>query len=210
MALYLTGVVIAFIASRIISGFIKDDQNEQLIMELPPYRMPNFKNIIKHAWFHTSEFIKRAGTVILGSVVIIWLLSSLPFGVEYGSEQSWVGSIGKFLAPIFKPLGFGDWTFAIALIFGFVAKEVIISTLATIHGGGTEVLTAILPHYLVPLGALSFLFFVLLYIPCAATLGVIKKETGKWQFVLIQLGLNLCVAWVTSWIVVTAGKMLGY
>ncbi|HOP74941.1 MAG TPA: ferrous iron transport protein B [Bacillota bacterium] len=210
MLLYLAGIVVAFAASRVLSMFIPGGEQTSLIIELPPYRVPHFGNIVKHAWFHTKEFIKRAGTIILASVIIIWVLASLPLGVEYGSEQSFIGSIGKLIAPIFRPLGFGDWTYAIALIFGFVAKEVIIGTLATIHGGGEEILATILPNSISPLGALAFLFFVLLYVPCVATVAVVQKETGKWQYALAQIGLNLTVAWLVSWLVYHGGKLLGF
>ncbi len=210
MLLYLAGIVVAFAASRVLSMIIPDDEQASLIIELPPYRVPYIGNMVKHAWFHTKEFIKRAGTIILGSVIIIWALASLPLGVEYGSEQSLIGSIGKLIAPLFGPLGFGDWTYAIALIFGFVAKEVIIGTLATIHGGGEEVLATILPNSISPLGALAFLFFVLLYVPCVATVAVIQKETGKWQYALVQIGMNLTVAWLVAWLVYHGGKLLGF
>lgn len=210
MFLYLAGVMIAFIAAWLLSKIIKDTEKQALIIELPPYRAPTLKNIVKHAWFHTSEFIKRAGTIIFGSVVVIWILSSLPVGVKYGSAVSLAGRIGRFITPLFQPLGFGDWSFAIALITGFVAKEVIIGTLSTIHGAGPGMLALALPRYLTPLGALSFLIFVLLYVPCAATIAVMRKESNSWLFVAVQVVVSLSVAWLAAFAVYHTGLWLGF
>lgn len=208
--LYLAGIIVAFIASWILSKFMKDSGEQALIIELPPYRMPTPKNIFKHAWYHTSEFVKRAGTIIFLSAMIIWVLSNLPVGVAYGSANSWVGRLGQFISPVFKPLGFGDWTFSIALIFGFVAKEVIIGTLGTLHGVGDGVLAATLPQTVTPLGALSFLFFVLLYVPCAATIAAIKKESNSWLFVTLQVLTSLGVAWGVAFLIYHFGLSMGY
>ena len=145
MILYLTGVMVAFVASLILSKLLKNNEEHDLIIELPPYRMPTITNTIRHAWFHTREFVKKAGTIIFGSVVITWLLASLPWGVEYGSQESILGNFGKVIAPIFEPLGFGHWTFAVALLFGVVAKEVIIGTLGTLFSAGGETLATVLP-----------------------------------------------------------------
>ncbi|HOJ79028.1 MAG TPA: ferrous iron transport protein B [Bacillota bacterium] len=209
MLLYLVGVLVAFVASWLLSKLIKTEEQHALIIELPPYRFPTLKNTLKHAWYHTTEFVKKAGTIIFASVFVIWILSILPLGVEYGSEASLVGQLGKLLTPIFKPLGFGDWRFAISLIFGFFAKEVIIGTLGTIYGGD-KLLATMLPQNITPLGALSFLFFVLLYVPCAATLAVIKKETNKWLYALLQVMLSLSTAWIISFTVYQIGLLLGY
>ncbi|HBF37478.1 MAG TPA: ferrous iron transport protein B, partial [Firmicutes bacterium] len=160
MMLYLFGILISFAASFVLSHLIKSEGQQALIIELPPYRMPTIGNVLKHAWFHTREFIKKAGTIIIGSVLVIWTLASLPVGVAYGSETSLLGKIGHLISPFFKPLGFGDWTFAVALIFGIVAKEVIIGTLGTLYGVGTTPLAHALPKFITPLGAISFLFFV--------------------------------------------------
>ena len=154
------------------------------------------------------EFIKKAGTIIFGAVVIIWVLASLPIGVAYGSEASLLGKIGQLIAPIFAPLGFGHWSFAIALIFGFVAKEVIIGTLGTLYGIGNLSLAAALPSYITPLGALSFLFFVLLYIPCLATIAVIRKETRSLKFAIAQVSVTVLTAWIVSFIIYHSGSLL--
>lgn len=210
MLLYLTGVVMALVVSSILSKLMKEQGEQALIMELPPYRIPTAGNVLRSAWSHTKSFLRKAGTIIFGSVLIIWILASFPWGVEYGSEGSLIGLLGKRIAPLFKPLGFGHWTFSVALIFGVVAKEVIIGTLGTLYGVGSEALASILPAHLTPLGAISFLFFVLLYLPCLATIAVIKKETTSLKFTLLQLVISFSLAWVVSYLVYNIGMRLGF
>jgi ferrous iron transport protein B len=209
MILYLFGVVTAFAASLIL-GKILDEPNETaLILELPPYRVPSLGTVLKQAWYGTGQFIKKAGSIIFATVLIIWFLASFPLGVEYGSAESLLGRIGKLIAPIFKPLGFGKWEFAVALIFGFVAKEVIIGTLGTLYGEGKEGLATILPYQISPLAALSFLFFVLLYTPCMATISVIKKETNSWRFTIFQIIASNIIAWLVALVIYNIGIVLG-
>jgi len=199
--LYFTGIFVAFLVSFLLSRVIEFNQNSNLIIELPPYRMPTFRNVHKQAFTQTSLFIKKAGTIILTTVILIWFLASFPFGVEYCSECSLLGKIGKLIAPVFEPLGFGHWTFAVALLFGLIAKEVVVSTLGTLYGVGQQGLITAIPQYLNPAGALAFLFFSLLYVPCLATIAVIKKETNSWRFTIAQIIVTILIAWTVSFIV---------
>ncbi len=201
MMLYLFGVVIAFITSWILSKLIKSKGQHALIIELPPYRLPTINNVFKHAWYHTKEFMKKAGTIIFGSVLVIWILASLPAGVAYGSEVSFLGRIGKFITPLFQPLGFGYWSFTVALLFGIVAKETIIGTLGTLYDVGGQSLSASITGHLSPAAGLAFLVFVLLYIPCLATIAIIRKETGSLKFTLLQLVCTVIIAWSMSFLV---------
>jgi len=210
ISLYLTGIITAFILGFLLSKLIKSDEKNRLIIELPPYRMPTFRNVYKHAWFQTSLFIKKASTIILAAVIIVWLLASFPPGIEYGSEFSLLAKFGKLISPLFKPLGFGHWTFSVALLFGLVAKEVVVSTLGTLYGAGREGLMTIMPNYITPLGVLAFLFFSLLYIPCLATIAVIKKETGSWKFTFVQILTTILIAWTISFFIYNIGSILGF
>jgi ferrous iron transport protein B len=211
MLLYVSGILIAFAASSILSKLLKgSDLKLSLIIELPPYRKPSITNILKHAWYHTKEFIKRAGTIIFGSVLIIWMLAKLPVGVAYGSVDSLLGKIGYFVSPLFAPLGFGHWTFSVALIFGVVAKEAIIGALGTLYGVGQSALSSAIPMYITPLGTLSFMFFVLLYTPCLATIVTIKQESGSWKYTLLQPVVTFSIAWMVSLLVYHAGLLLGF
>jgi ferrous iron transport protein B len=199
--LYLLGIIINLFFSLILAKILKSSKQGQLIIELPPYRLPTFRNVYKQAWFQTSMFLKKAGTIILITVMIIWFLASFPFGVKYGSEFSLLGKLGRLISPLFKPLGFGHFSFAVALVFGLVAKEVVVSTLGALYGLGANGLTAVLPNYLNPAGALAFLVFSLLYIPCLATIAVIKKETNSLKFTFIQILTTIITAWIISFIV---------
>jgi len=210
MLLYISGIFISFAASLMLSKLLKSDTYNSLIIELPPYRKPSIKNILKHAWYHTKEFIKKAGTIIFGAVMIIWLLASLPWGVAYGSGESLLGKLGYFISPVFAPLGFGHWSFSVALIFGLASKETIIGTLGTLYGVGQKTLISAIPMHITPLGALSFMFFVLLYVPCIATIAMIKQESGSWKYAVLQPIFTISIAWIVSYLVYHAGLLLGF
>ncbi|MCD6149378.1 ferrous iron transport protein B [bacterium] len=210
MSLYLLGIIVALAASLILSKLIKNNREKALIIELPPYRMPTVVNVVKHAWHQTSLFIKKAGTIIFAAVVIIWVLANLPAGTEYGSQETIIGIVGEKLSCIFEPLGFGHWTFAVTLLFGVAAKEIIIGTLGTLHGVSGEGLLSVIPNCITPLGALSFLIFVLLYSPCVATIAVIKKETDSWKFTIAQVAATLIIAWIVSFLFYNTGLLLGF
>jgi len=209
-SLYVTGVLIAFLISFVYSKLSGAGEESGMIIELPPYRRPNFKNVLRSGWNNTYLFLKKAGTLILLASLAVWLLASLPIGVEYGGASSWLGIIGKQISFIFDPLGFGHWAFAVALLFGVAAKETIISTLGALFGVGESGLALALPAKIAPAGALAFLFFVLLYIPCLATMATVKKETGSWKFVLGQALTTFAVAWVVAYAVnQAAGVIIG-
>lgn len=209
MVLYFGGVLVGLVTSYILSKLIKIDGENALILELPPYRLPSLKNTFKHAWWQMGMFVKKAGTLILGAIVFIWLLASLPLGSEYGSLESYLGQFGQFIAPVFEPLGFGHWTFSVALIFGVAAKEIIIATLGTLHGVTASGLATVLPNFISPLGAFSFLVFILLYVPCLATVATIKKESGSWKFTIFHFISVSIIAWIASFIVYQGGLIFG-
>ena len=198
ISLYLLGILIIFLVGAILSRTFFRGAGSYLLMEMPLYKIPNLKNAFIHTWNKGKMFLVKAGTIIFLSVVIIWILATLPLGAEYASKESLIGKLGQAIAPIFKPLGFGRWDIAVALIFGVVAKEVIVGSLATIHNTS---LNSILLSYFTPISAYAFLVFILLYSPCLATLATIKKETGSWSFMLrIALFLSL-FAWAISFLV---------
>jgi len=198
ISLYLLGILIIFLVGAILSRTFFRGAGSYLLMEMPLYKIPNLKNAFIHTWNKGKMFLVKAGTIIFLSVVIIWILATLPLGAEYASKESLIGKLGQAIAPIFKPLGFGRWDIAVALIFGVVAKEVIVGSLATIHNTS---LNSVLLSYFTPISAYAFLVFILLYSPCLATLATIKKETGSWSFMLrIALFLSL-FAWAISFLV---------
>ena len=210
MFLYLLGVVVALIATMILSRLLPSKKSEIFIMEIPPYRLPSIGNILKTSWWSTKMFIKKAGTIIFLAIIFIWFLAFFPLGVEYASESSYLGMIGQFLVPIFKPLGFGNWIFSVSLLFGFLAKETIIGTLATLSGGFDLNSAINLKDIISPLGALSFLVFVSLYVPCLASISVVKSETKSWAFVIVQVSVIMIIAWLMSALVYHSGVFLGF
>jgi len=145
-SLYILGIAVAIFTAILFKKLFFRGEVAPLIMELPPYRMPTFKSVVFQMWQRSSLFLKKAGTIILAGVVLVWLLASIPFGAEYASEKSLIGRLGSFFAPIFSPSGFGFWQAAVALIFGILAKEVVVGTLGTLYGVEEEGLRKILSH----------------------------------------------------------------
>ncbi len=209
-SMYIIGMVVAVIVARSFKSTVFKDEENPFIMELPPYRLPTLRSAIIHMWERGSLFIKKAGTIILAAAVIVWLLGNLPPGVEENSLQSLIGMIGSFISPIFAPLGFGNWETSVALLFGTIAKEVIISTFGTIFGVGDQGLMTVLPTLFTPLSAFSFMVFCLLYLPCFATLGAIRSETNSWRWVGVSVVMCLVIAYACSFVIYQGGLLLGF
>ena len=200
-ALYVFGVVMAFLVSFVYARISGQNSEAGMIIELPPFRRPGLVNILRNGWNNTYLFLKKAGTWILLASLLVWLLASLPLGAEYGGAGSFLGILGEKISFLFEPLGFGHWTFAVALFFGVAAKETIVSTLGALFGVGEAGLASALPGLISAPGALAFLFFVLLYIPCLATMATVKKETGSWKFVFVQVLVTFSLAWIVAYLV---------
>ncbi len=209
-SMYIIGMVIAVLVARTFKSTVFKDEENPFIMELPPYRLPTLRSAIIHMWERGSLFIKKAGTIILAAAIVIWLLGNLPPGVEENSLQSIIGIIGSYISPIFAPLGFGNWESSVAILFGTVAKEVIISTFGTIFGVGDQGLMTVLPTLFTPLSAFSFMVFSLLYLPCFATIGAIRSETNSWRWVGVSVVLCLVIAYVCSFVIYQGGLLLGF
>lgn len=209
-SLYLLGIVVAIITAFILKKTLFKGLSSSFVMELPPYRRPTVKGSLIHMWERGSLFIKKAGTIIFAASIVIWILSSLPVGVDYASQSSVIGSIGTVISPVFAPLGFGDWQSSVALIFGLLAKEVVVGTFGTLYGVDDAGLATTLHGTFTPLAAYSFLVFVLLYIPCLATFGAIKRETNSWKWPLFTAGYTMIVAWLVSFLIYNGGMLLGF
>lgn len=213
-SLYLLGVVVAIILSMILEKTALKSKNQSFILEFPPYRIPSFKRVLNIIGDNLKQFIIRIGSVIFAMNIIVWLLGSFSFSFTYVPDTGGVSmleSIGKFLAPIFIPLGFGNWGATSALIAGLVAKEVIVSSIAIFNGidvnAGSmteQVQSSILnPNsavYFTPASALSYMVFCLIYMPCIATMSVLNKEIGtKWT--VISIIIELVIAYLLSLVV---------
>ena len=208
LAIYLLGIALAILMGVIFKKVFFKGETSHFVMELPPYRFPTLKSTFIHMWDRGSSFIRKAGTIIVAVVVLVWVLSNLPLGVLYASKESLLGQLGSFIAPIFSPAGFGTWQASIALLFGIVAKEVVVGTLSVVYGANEGGLSSVIAGHWTPLSAFSFMVMTLIYIPCVATIGAIKRETNSWGWMFFAIGYSLVLGWIVSVIVYQVGKLL--
>lgn len=212
LSLYLLGIIVALICGKILSKTLFKGETSYFVMELPSYRVPSIKNVALLTWEKGGAFIKKAGIVIFPAVVVIWLLSVLPFGVEQYSEASILGRIGTFIAPIYALAGFATWQASVALFSGIIAKETVVATLGMLYAGvaeGSELITSIAAHF-TPLSAISYMTMTLLFTPCLAALGAIKRETNSTKWTLFSAIGSFVVALIVSTIVYQVGLLLGF
>lgn len=203
-SLYILGVLMAFLIGLIFKNTLFKKDEEPFIMELPEYKIPDAKSVFKELSSKTLGFLKKAGTIIFAMSVLIWFLQSFNFtGLVSDIEHSFLYNIGSFIAPIFKPLGFGGWEASVSILTGIMAKETVISTMEVIYSGD---LAAILPYYFTELSSFAFMVFVLLYTPCMSAVGTIKKEFGS-KFTLFSVILQLGVAWIAAFLIFNIGSL---
>ena len=211
-SIYLIGIAIAIIVATILKKTMFQGITPPFVMEIPSYKIPSIKGVLLHTWEKSYNFVKKAGTIILAAAIIIWVLSSLPVDAEYGSQESITGQIGTAIAPVFAPMGFGEWQPAVALIFGVLAKEIVVSTFSSLFGVEEEGegITNSLHSIFTPLSAFAFLIFVLLYVPCFAALATVKQETNSWKWPVSMFLITTTTAYIVSTIVYQGGMLLGF
>lgn len=203
-AIYVTGILVAILSALIFKATIYKGDPVPFVMVIPSYRVPAMKSVGLTMWENVKGFIKKAFTIILAATIIIWFLQSFDFGLNMvaSSEDSMLATLGRIAAPIFAPLGFGDWRAATALITGLTAKEAVVSTMAVLTGAsGATSLTVMLGEIFTPISAFAFMVFCLLYMPCVATLGAIRRELGGLKYALVVVFFQTSVAWVVSFII---------
>ncbi|MGE7216285.1 ferrous iron transport protein B [Priestia koreensis] len=210
LSLYVLGIVVAIILAKLFSWVLKNE-GSYFVMEMPPYNIPQWKQLFRSTWDKGKGFVRKAGTFIFGGSVFIWLLSYLgPHGANVPIDESFMAIVSGVFAPIFSPLGFGTWQAASALITGFLAKEVVVSTMNILYFvPDGKSLQTLLPHFFTPLSAYSFLVFILLYTPCLATVAVIQKETGSKKWTAFSIVYALIVAYILSLAVYQIGRLVG-
>jgi len=257
-AMYALGIAMALLVGALFSRFVfKRDQDAAFVLELPPYRLPTLTGLWIHTWGRTRDFAKKAGTVILVVTVLLWVLLNLPWGVE-NQRDSVFGTVSAAVAPTLEPLGFGNWETAGALMSGFVAKEIVVSTMSQIYVGAEEApaqetptlgedvieiasgfgramleaaksllsivpgidlrsgeettedttLSAAVRARFTPLAAVALVTFILLYVPCVATLGAIRHEYGR-KWAVFSAAYQLALAWGVAFVVFQGGRLLG-
>ena len=196
-ALYFGGILMGLLMALVLRGTMFRGEAVPFVMELPNYRLPGAKNVCRLLWDKAKDFLQRAFTVIFLATLIIWFLQTfdLRFAIVSDSSQSILAMIAGVIAPVFRPMGFGDWRISTALISGFMAKESVVSTLTVLFGSTSDILAC-----LTPLAAASLLVFCLLYTPCVAAIASIKRELGgKWAvFVVIA---QCVIAWLAAFVV---------
>lgn len=211
IGLYLGGILVGILAAKILGATAFRGNPVPFVMELPNYRFPSAKSVWQLCWDKAKDFLTRAFTIIFVATIIVWFLQTFDTRLNLvdDSSQSLLATVGAWIAPLFVPLGFGDWRVSTALITGFIAKESVISTLGILTGSGTAVTAAALGTLFTPVSAASFLTFTLLYTPCVAAISAVKRELNSgWR--AAGVALSQCViAWVAALVVYRLLLLLG-
>lgn len=211
-SLYVLGIILALLLAQLFSKTLLKDEKSVFVVELPAYHIPQAKSLLRSTWDKGKGFIRKAGTLIFGGSVLIWLLSYAgPGGINVKLDDSFLAIIGGVLSPVFAPVGFGNWQAGASLLTGFIAKELVVSSMNIIyHAPDLTSLQGTLTEAYTPLAAFSFIVFILLYVPCIATVGTIKKETGSTKWTYFAVFYSLVLAYVITLIIYQGGKLLGY
>ena len=214
LCIYTAGILLAVVMARIFSKFLVKGEDSPFVMELPPYRMPTSKSIMRHTWEKGAQYLKKMGGIIMIASIIIWFLGYYPQHDAYESvaeqqENSYIGQIGKAIEPVIKPLGF-DWKLGIGLISGVGAKELVVSTLGVLYTNEGDMENVNLSDRIpiTPLVALAYMLFVLIYFPCIATFAAIKQESGSWKWAIFTAGYTTGVAWLVAFAVFQIGNFI--
>ena len=214
LCIYTAGILLAVIMARIFSKFLVKGEDSPFVMELPPYRMPTSKCIMRHTWEKGAQYLKKMGGIIMIASIIIWFLGYYPQHDAYESvaeqqKNSYIGQIGKAIEPVIKPLGF-DWKLGIGLISGVGAKELVVSTLGVLYTNEGDVENVNLSNRIpiTPLVALAYMLFVLIYFPCIATFAAIKQESGSWKWAIFTAGYTTGLAWLIAFTVFQIGSLI--
>jgi ferrous iron transport protein B len=182
---------------------------EPFVLELPPYRFPTLRQMVMRGWLEVFQFLHRASKFIIAGVALVWLLTNLPPSATPASPETIAGMLGSWLHPIFAPLGITS-ELTLALIFGFVAKEIVIGSLAVIYGLSGQALSGTLALHLDWVQAYSFMLFTLIYTPCLSTIATLRNESNSNKFMWLSLIWSLALAWLLSFAFYQGARALGY
>lgn len=221
ISLYVVGIILAVIMSRIFSKWLIKGDDTPFVMELPPYRFPTGKAILRHTWEKGKQYLKKMGGIILVASIIVWALGYFPHNENLSNreqkEQSYIGLIGKTIEPVFKAQGF-NWKLDVSLVAGIGAKEIVASTMGVLYSNDNEASSDAEKYQILhekmqadgitPLIAFSYLLFVLIYFPCIATVAAIKSETGSWKWTMFSILYTTLLAWCVSALCYQVGNML--
>ncbi|MBR0122453.1 MAG: ferrous iron transport protein B [Bacteroidales bacterium] len=226
--LYVFGMIMSVLMAKLFSKYFVKGESLPFVMELPPYRMPTSKAVLRHTWEKGKEYLKKMATIILAASIIIWALGYFPNHNRYDTakeqmENSYLGNIGKVIEPVMKPCGF-DWRQSVSLLAGTAAKEVVASTMGVLYASAEEEaiieeegfesdegslrISQLVRNNMTPLSAASMLIFILLYMPCFSTIIAIKNESGKWKWALFTVCYTILLAWIVSTIFYQIGMLI--
>ena len=210
MALYVTGIVVSILVALILKGTVFSGKPVPFVMELPNYRLPSVKSVLQLMWDKAKDFLQRAFTIIFVATIIIWFLQTFDtrLNVVMDSANSLLAVLGRWVAPIFTPLGFGDWRISTSLITGFTAKEAVVSTMSVLCGTSMSNLPQTLGSFFTPLSAVSFLVFTLLYTPCVAAIAAIRREMDSALQAVGIVIMQCVIAWLVAFGVYRIGSLL--
>ena len=229
LGLYALGIVLAIVAAKVMSLFFKDD-DLPFVMELPPYRIPTAKSILRHTWEKGRQYLQKMSGIILICSMALWFLSYFPNHDAYATpkdqqEHSFIGYVGKAMEPVLEPLGF-DWRMGVGIVAGVGAKELVVSTLGVMYADDEPVVAAsgeseiasdasgdtrlqrALVRSVTPAGALAYMVFILLYFPCIATFVAIRRESGGWKWAIVTAVYTIALAWVAAFITFRVASLL--
>lgn len=212
IALYVLGMVVGILYGLVLKRFCFKGEPVPFVMELPAYRLPSGKSILLHMWEKAKDFLHKAFTIIFAATIVIWFLQSFDFKLNMvaDSANSMLAAIGALIAPVFAPLGFGNWKVSTALLTGLTAKEAVVSTLAVLMGvGDATALTPLLSRMFTPLTAFVFLCFTLLYMPCVAALAAVRREMGSGKDAALAMLAQTGIAWLVAFVVLRIGLLFG-
>ena len=227
--IYMTGILLAVLISVIFKKLLFRSKEAPFVMELPPYRMPTFRVILRHMWEKAQQYLRKMGGVILVAVILIWALEYFPGGAKVSQsqrlQQSYIGKIGKLVEPVIAPLGF-DWRMGVSLITGAAAKEVVVSTMGVLFSDNTpekskaradlssRLQTATYESgrlkgqkIFTPLAGFSFILFILVYMPCVAVIAAVRRESGHWKWALFLMLYTTVLAWSLSFAFYQVGSL---
>ena len=213
--LYVIGMAVGILSGIFFKHTLFAGEPAPFVLELPPYRFPSMENIATHVWQKVKGFLVKAGTLILAMSIVLWLLQSFDFSLHMVDDaaNSMLGTLGALIAPVFAPLGFGFWQAAVALLTGFIAKEMVVSSLSMFYGfsltAASGAVAAAMTGF-TPLSAFSMLVFILLYVPCVAATSTMAKELGSAKWTAFSVCWQIGVAYVVSLLVHTVGLALGF
>ena len=221
--IYLIGIVMSVVMAKLFSRFVVKGESSPFVMELPPYRLPSTKSVVRHTWEKGKQYLKKMGTIILAASIVVWALAYFPHHKELNGEQqmeqSYIGQLGKAVEPAIRPCGL-QWKEGVSLITGIGAKEIVASTMGVLYASNAEEATAaeesdsshlskvIAGSGMTPLAAFAFMVFVLLYMPCLPACIAIKHESGRWKWALFTAFYTTCLAWICATLVFQIGKLI--